>query len=198
MNKELIDKKWTGTFMIPLGISLSLFTPYVTFQLYAGTAGLKIASMILFITSVLWYIWYLTAKTIKKQETSTSRILLIANRRRRRLVMLIPVFAAVICLGAFLNPEEIIFSAIHGKRSIVVFDSDPPGAKVRYAWILYADGDPWLEDSSEAREIVQLPKPTQTKAKVLHGQYWAVFELGDKRVQKKVIIEGPSKVSVEF
>lgn len=198
MNKELIGKKWTGTFMVPLGISLSLFTLYVTFQVYAGTTGLKIASTILFIASVLWCIWYLTAKTIKKQEASTSRIMLIANRRRRRLAMLIPVFAAVICFGAFLNTEEIVFSAMHGERSIVVFDSDPPGAKVRYAWILYADGDLWLEDSSEAREIVQLPKPTQTKAKVLHGQYWAVFELGDKRVQKKFIVKGTTQVNVEF
>lgn len=184
--------------MVPLGISLSIFILFITFQLYAGTTGWKIASTILFITSVLWYIWYLTAKTIKKQETSTSRILLIANRRQRRLVLFIPVFAAVLCFGAFLNPEEINFFTIHGERSIVVFDSDPPGAKVRYAWILYADGDPWLEDSSEAREIVQLPKPTLIKAKVAHGQYRAVFELGDKRVQRKFVVKGTTQVKVEF
>ena len=113
-------------------------------------------------------------------------------------MLFIPVFAAVLCFGAFINPEEINFFSVHGEKSVVVFSSNPEGAKVRYAWILYADGDPWLEDSSDAREIVQLPKPTQTKAKILHGQYWAVFELGDKRVQKKIVIKGPTEVSVEF
>lgn len=113
-------------------------------------------------------------------------------------MLFIPVFAAVVCGGAFINPEKINLFSVQGEKSVVKFSSNPEGAKVRYAWILYADGDPWLEDQSGEREIIRLPRKTVTKANVEHGHYWAVFELGDKRVQKKIVVEGPTEVSVEF
>lgn len=205
MSEDWNGIKWLGPLAVPIGIVLSLLILIVTFQSHAEKLGWKVISSIVFIVSLAWSIWYLRA-TITKEPSRLAgveprKVLRHENKLWRRIVLLLPIVTSVLCATAFLQPKEEDYSSLlqgGGPYSpIVVFDSKPRGAEVRVAWILYGEDDPWLENKDNDK-ILRLTERTLTRARLSQGHYWVVFELNGKRVQKKVIVQGPTVVKAEF
>jgi hypothetical protein len=205
MSEDWNAIKWLGPLATPIGIVLSLLALIATFQSHAATVGWKVVSSIVFVVSLVWSIWYLWA-TITKEPSGLAgveprKVFRHGNKLWRRVVFLLPIVTGVLCAMAFLQSKEEDYSSLlqgGGPYSpIVVFDSEPRGAEVRVAWSLYGEDDPWLESKSNDK-IARLPDHTLTWARLGQGHYLVVFELNGKRVQKYVIVQGPTVVKVEF
>src|ERR1700730_11739663 len=92
------------------------------------------------LVSAAWSIWYLRAES-EKTHRGRKRFL-----KWRWSVLILPIAALILCVWAFQQED---YSALCGGggplAAMVVFDSKPRGATVRFAWVVYAYTDPWLE-----------------------------------------------------
>ncbi len=205
MADESSKIKWLGPFATPVGIAISFLGLIVTFRSYAETVGWKTCSLVLFLVSFGWAIWFLFARITAEPGLvgfEARRVFRHGDKVWRLTALLLPVLTGIICLVAFLQPKDTDYSALlqgGGPYSpMVVFDSEPRGAEIRVAKIWLADDDPWLENKSGQAEVFRLPTRTLARARFWQGQYWAVFELKGRRVQKSFTVMGPTVVKVEF
>jgi hypothetical protein len=111
------------------------------------------------------------------------------------------IVTGVLFIAAFFQAGEIDYSSLLQGGGpftpMVVFDSSPRGAEVRVAKFYYADNDPWLLSKDEDK-VARLPEHTLTRRRLGQGHYWVVFDLNGKRVQKYVVVQGPTVVKVQF
>lgn len=206
MADESSKIRWLGPFATPVGVAVSFLGLIVTFRSYAETVGWKTCSLVLFLVSLGWSVWFLFSRVTAEPGLvgfGSRRVFRHRERVWRLLAPLLPVSTGIICIVAFLQPRGTDYSALlqgGGPYSpIVVFDSEPRGAEVRVAKIWVADDDPWLENKSGKIEVFRLPARTLTRARFWQGQYWAVFELkSGRRMQKDFTVTGPTIVKVEF
>jgi hypothetical protein len=196
--------KWLGPLATPILITLSILALLVTFRSYAETIGWKIISSVVFLVSAVWAVWYLRATTIQDAQLAGVEARSVHRHQHkwwRRAAYALPVVTAVLCGAAFLQPREIDYSSLlqgGGPYSpMVVFDSTPRGAEVRVAKSYVADDDPWLLSNDEDK-VFRLPEHTLRRTRLWQGHYWVVFNLNGKRLQKYVIVQGPTVVKVQF
>ena len=170
---------------------------------YGETLGWKIVAGVSFLVFLAWAIWYVFAEAPEPSRLAgvDPTIRYRYRRKHRFAVLLLP--ALILGIGAIgvIGTQQPDYSSLlqgGGPYSpIVVFDSTPPGAHVRIAWIIYGEDDPGLERKDLSDHIFRLG-PTRCRARVDQGQYWAVFELRGKRVSFPFTAIGPTVVRADF
>ena len=180
--KPNIDK--LGLLALPIGLLLSILTLILAVTKIIPEVGLKVAAVISFLVLLWWSIWFLS----KRPE------------RWQVIVLILPLGALVLCVFAFFpNAFSLLFEEDYswclsqpgGAISyMVVFDSQPRGARVRYAQRLNAESEPLLEGNDGA-SIRRLFDRTPLCTLIAENYYRAVFELNGK--EKSVDFTVPQK-----
>jgi hypothetical protein len=184
-----IDK--LGPLALPVGLILSILTLILAVTKIIPEVGLKVAAVISFLVLLGWSIWFLSKR----------------SKRWQVIAPLLPLGALGLCVFAFFpNAFSFLFeedyswclSQSGGSISyMVVFDSQPRGAQVRYAQRLNAESDPLLE-SNEGPVIQRLFDRTPACTLIAQNHYRAVFELNGKKKSVDFTVPQKRVVKVAF
>lgn len=205
MENESRFPGWLGPVAAPLSAAVALLGLIGVFKTNAEALGWKIVAAVGFLVSLAWAIWYAFGKTTQLPSVvgGGAQRVLIHPKRSRFISLLLPASIALGTSILVVAQRDADYSGLFtggGPYSpIVVFDSNPRGANVKLAWIIYAEDDPFLEgkDKNTADKIFSLGR-TLCRTRVSQGQYWAVFDLNGHRLTTPFTALGPTVVTADF
>jgi hypothetical protein len=203
MSEEPSSVRPFGTLTWPIAAITAVLGLIGSLKSYAETLGWKIVAGVSFVAFLAWAIRYASAKTSEPSRLAgvCPTIRYRHGRKHRFAALLLPALILAVGVTGVIRTEQPDYSPLFqggGPYSpVVVFDSSPPGAQVRIAWIIYGEDDPGLERKDLADHIFHLG-PTPCRTRVDQGQYWAVFELRGKRVDIPFEAMGHTVVRADF
>jgi len=203
MDKKPRDRDWLGPLSGPISATLALLGLIGVLKTNADTIGWKIVAGVGLIVSVVWAIWFTFGKTSGNAVVlgAPTRRVLIHPTKLRFAAFLLPVgiiaaIGIVFAAGRTADYSDLFVGG--GPYSpVVVFDSAPRGADVKFAWIIYADDDPLLQSKENADRVIRAGR-TLCRSRVGQGQYWAVFELNGRQLTTSFTALGPTVVKADF
>jgi hypothetical protein len=203
---ESDDHKWLGPFAVPTAATLAILGMLSTFKSYSETLGWRLVTVVGFVVTTAWALWYLLAKTTENSALvgSDPRQVFLHRHKLRYFVLMLPVLIMTIGILGFVNSREPDYSALlqgGGPYSpVVVLDSTPRGADVRVAWNLEAEDDPLLENRNKDQEFEKKIFRGKTLCRVRLGQerYWFVFLLNGRTLTKEADITVPTVIRANF
>ena len=151
MENESPRREWLGPLAGPVGAIAAALGLIGTFKTNADVLGWKIATGTGFLVALGWAIWYAFAKTTLPPTIvgAPARRALVHPARSRLIAFGLP-FGILIagCLLWAYHSEPDYSDMFTGGGAvpppIVVFDSKPRGADVKFARIIYGEDDPLL------------------------------------------------------